>query len=158
MGAAPATPGPGSSDLRVAIVAEARDWLGVRWRHQGRGRRGIDCGGLILQVGWSLGLISREEDHRAYSRQPDGYSLAAVMRRLLVERPASELLPGNVVLLRDVVEGWPTHMGILAERQGGGLNLIHSWVKLPVQRVTENRFSDAWRANIVGVYAYRGVA
>lgn len=149
---------PSSAELRERIVAEARSWEGVRWRHQGRSRRGIDCGGLILQVGWSLGLIPTDEDHRGYSRQPDGHSLAEVMGRLLERRPGAELIPGNIILLRDVVEGWPTHMGILAARPGGGLNLIHSYVQLPIQRVTENRLSDAWRAKIVGTYSYQGVA
>lgn len=154
---AAATVGPGSSKIRDRIVEEARTWIGTRWRHQGRSRRGIDCGGLILRVGWSLGLIPLDQDYRAYGRQPDGFSLTAVCRTILEERPTTELLPGNIILLRDVVEGWPTHMGILASRDGGGLNLIHSWVQLPIQRVTENRLSDAWRANIVGAYSYRGV-
>ena len=38
-----------------AIVAAARTWLGVPWRHQGRTRQGVDCAGLVVLVGRGLG-------------------------------------------------------------------------------------------------------
>jgi cell wall-associated NlpC family hydrolase len=39
-----------------AIIAAARSWLGVPWRHQGRTRQGVDCAGLVVLVGRGLGL------------------------------------------------------------------------------------------------------
>ena len=48
----------------LAIVAAARSWLGVPWRHQGRARQGIDCAGLVVLVGRGLGLT--DYDTAAY--------------------------------------------------------------------------------------------
>ena len=36
---------------RREIVAAARDWVGVPYRHQGRTRNGIDCIGLLAERG-----------------------------------------------------------------------------------------------------------
>jgi cell wall-associated NlpC family hydrolase len=47
--------------MREQIVEEARKYLGVRFRHQGRTVAGIDCAGLILNVGNDLGLIEYSE-------------------------------------------------------------------------------------------------
>ena len=35
---------------REMVVAEARTWIGVKWRHQGRTREGVDCIGLPQQA------------------------------------------------------------------------------------------------------------
>ena len=61
---------------REAIVAEARTWLGVPWRHQGwRRTTGCDCVGLVRGVGHALGLIDgrRGPEPRfiGYPREPD---------------------------------------------------------------------------------------
>ena len=32
------------------VVREARTWVGVPFRHQGRSRSGVDCGGIIVVV------------------------------------------------------------------------------------------------------------
>lgn len=39
--------GPFTDAERNAFIAAARSMLGVRWRHQGRTVRGVDCGGLV---------------------------------------------------------------------------------------------------------------
>ena len=41
-----------------AIIAAARAWLGVPWRHQGRTRQGVDCAGLVVLVGREFGLAA----------------------------------------------------------------------------------------------------
>ena len=45
---------------RTDIVAAARGWLGVPWRHQGRSRAGVDCVGLVVVVCRSLGLSDHD--------------------------------------------------------------------------------------------------
>lgn len=41
--------GPPLSDAeRMAFIAEARTYLDVRFRHQGRSRNGLDCIGLCV--------------------------------------------------------------------------------------------------------------
>ena len=57
-------------DLADAIVAEARTWLGVPWRHQGRSRAGVDCAGLVVLVARALELA--DHDSTAYGRRAQG--------------------------------------------------------------------------------------
>lgn len=58
---------------REMVVAEARTWIGVKWRHQGRTREGVDCIGLPQQVGVSLGLLTY--DYANYGPEPDPIEL-----------------------------------------------------------------------------------
>jgi cell wall-associated NlpC family hydrolase len=55
--------------IRADIVAAARGWIGVPWRHQGRSRAGVDCVGLIVVVCRELGLS--DYDSTVYGRDPD---------------------------------------------------------------------------------------
>ena len=52
------------------LVAQARSYLGVPWRHQGRTRAGIDCAGLVVLVARDLGLT--DYDSTAYGRRAQG--------------------------------------------------------------------------------------
>lgn len=52
------------------LIDEARKWLSVPYRNQGRDRSGVDCGGLLLVVGRALELT--EMEHLGYSNSPDG--------------------------------------------------------------------------------------
>ena len=56
-----------------AIIAAARSWLGVPWRHQGRTRQGVHCAGLVVLVGRELGLA--DYDTHAYGRRTRGPGL-----------------------------------------------------------------------------------
>jgi hypothetical protein len=63
---------------RAAIVRAAKSYLGVRFRHQGRDRTGLDCVGLVVRVCNDLGMAVT--DTLDYKRAPD----AAVFRRILL--------------------------------------------------------------------------
>jgi cell wall-associated NlpC family hydrolase len=63
---------------RMALVREARTYMGVRWRHQGRDRRGLDCAGLVVASLRGIGRAVR--DSTAYGRVPYRGSLEAVLR------------------------------------------------------------------------------
>jgi cell wall-associated NlpC family hydrolase len=81
------------------IKATARTWLGTPWIHQGRLQGvGVDCGGLIIGVGKELGLL--DFDTQAYGRIPDGQRLRALCEEHLLAKPVSEIVPGDVLLMR----------------------------------------------------------
>ena len=64
------------------IVAEARRWIGVRWRHQGRSRSGVDCIGLCLcAVEAATGTAFSAP--ATYSRRPAGSALQQALAAAL---------------------------------------------------------------------------
>ena len=112
-------------NLRAAIIAEARSWLGTPYRHMGRVKGsdgGCDCLTLLAEVYASVGLIPPVEIpfyppdwhlHRGVERYMDGL--------LRYCRPLSAPEPGDIALFRfgrafahgAIVTAWP--------------KLIHAW-------------------------------
>jgi cell wall-associated NlpC family hydrolase len=136
---------PASSD----IVAEARGYLGVRWRHQGRSRNGIDCAGLVIQVAKSFGSTF---DTNNYTRRTADELMVSLCREHLTEIPRSEVAPGDVMVFG---LGDSRHMGIVGNYQHGGLSLIHAY--LAARKVVETRIDEQWRARARGCFRFPGV-
>ena len=133
---------------RDDIVNEARKWIGVPFVHQGRNRSGLDCIGLVLNVGWSLGFLARDYDVQGYERQPDG-SLFAECDRLLTRIPEPRL--GCILAMKFDQE--PQHIGIVGKHKGR-LTIIHA---LWPDRSTEHRMLPPWPQRIVGCFDAPGV-
>lgn len=100
---------------RVDIVERARDWLDVRWQHQGRTRHGVDCVGLIAVVALDLGLIA-ELPPPNYPRRPNGSFLTRFRETALSEIRPADANMGDVVVFTAVTN--QCHCGILADREG----------------------------------------
>ena len=134
--------------MRSRIVDEARKWIGVRWRHQGRDRTyGVDCVGLGLVVGWSLDLLPRE-DHTAYRHGTYGRSFQSRIERAgMILRPVEDMDLGDVLILED--GGYPCHLGIYTRR-----TIIHAHIRY--RRVVEEAYSDEWKAKTLDCYSYPG--
>ncbi len=97
------------------IVAEARRWIGVRWRHQGRSRAGVDCIGLCLCV--VEGATGAAFDVPAtYARRPSGASLQAGPAAVLDTVRSGFGQCGDIALFSEA--GQRVHVGILAEKDG----------------------------------------
>lgn len=135
------------------LVDAARAYLGVKWRHRGRTRQGVDCAGLGVLAYRDCGV--ELQDWTMYGREPWQDGLITNLTRALGE--PLELTndfkfdDGDVVVLRFVNE--PHHVGILAEVDYGGtpaLNIIHA--DGLVGRVVEVRFDDAARKRVTHVY------
>lgn len=127
-------------------VAEARRWIGTKWRHRGRNAFGIDCIGLVVHAVAAGGIIMR--DRRDYGREPwkDG------LQRELDEHfgPAvSDMQVGDVVLMKWPNQAGPAHVGIIGDYCNGGLSLIHSY---SMTSVCEHGLDREWLSRIVGVY------
>lgn len=128
-----------------AVIAEARSYLGVPFRHQGRDRNGIDCAGLVLVVGQTLRLFPRTLSLASYSRLPSGELMQRVQEHC---RPLAAPRPGSVVII-----AWTqvaAHVALCT-----GPTLIHAYQN--VGCVVEHGYRGRWLKLTHSVWALPGV-
>jgi NlpC/P60 family putative phage cell wall peptidase len=104
---------------RVAIVAEARSWLGTPYRHQASLKgAGCDCFGLVRGV-WRAFHGAEPEPVPPYSRDWGSVTgkeaLMDTARRHLVEVDPAKMGPGDVVVFRMRRGTVAKHAGIVTE-------------------------------------------
>lgn len=129
-------------ELRWAVVAEARRWLGTPFRHGGRRLgAGVDCIGLAIGVARVLGLPY--QDAAGYPRRPDEDELARGLARVLAHCAPEEAKPGD--LLRLSCRGRATHVAIVTER-----GILHAHA--PSGRVIEHGYDGTWPGPAVAAY------
>ena len=118
------------------IIHEARQWIGVPWRHQGRSRMGVDCVGLIVVVAAKFGLHPTG-DVPNYGRRAFDQSLLESLAANGCERIAPRYFePADVIAFH---HGHLTcHLG-LAAPDG---RLIHSFARR--RRVVEEPLGEWW--------------
>jgi hypothetical protein len=138
---------------RDDIVREARTYMGIPFLHQGRTRAGLDCIGLVLNVGWTLGFLPREYDVQGYRRTPDG-RLFAECDRMLTRISAP--VYGGVLVMKFDIE--PQHIAFVGEYDGD-LTVIHAlWNRDRKQsKVVETRLNADLRSQIVGCFDVPGI-
>ena len=126
---------------RSEIVAEARRWIGTRWRHQGRTSNGVDCVGLLARVGAALGCTSY--DFVAYQRRPgDSQTFLQHFHKAgCLEIPMNSARPGDILIFQD--NQYPCHCGILSEKRGT-THFIHSHASW--KKVVEQPLDATWTA------------
>jgi hypothetical protein len=159
------------------IVRTARAYVGMAFRHQGRGRPStggkiflsatIDCAGLLVCVGEDLGLKDvsgnpiLRSDHMDIGPQPHQDIIHTGCQMRLIQRPKGEMpRAGDVVTLR--APNSISHCGIISNfPQGDGLGLIFPYpvrLKNALQgQIVEVRLDERWRSRIAGVLHYPGV-
>jgi hypothetical protein len=124
---------------RRDIIAEARKWIGVPYRHQGRGKFGIDCVGLLIEVAKGLGHPVNAPS--AYSSMPQGYLLLNPCNVQLWKPARQAVIPGDL----GVYWGWnqaePQHFAFIGEH-AGRLTVIHSFSKY--SEVVEQAYNRLW--------------
>lgn len=136
------------------VVAQARQWLGVPFRHQGRSRKGCDCLGLLIGVAAEQGLLARDGqpltawDECGYGRLPDEERLRQTLASALWEVAVSRMQAGDVVLTE--VEGRVQHLGMISCYPAGGFGIIHAYA--PFRKVVEHRLTKEWRERICYVF------
>lgn len=131
-----------------SIILAARAYLGVRFRHQGRSKSGLDCAGLVICVAHDLGIS--DVDFTAYGHDPDGRTLHTLLAKHMDELPPGDMHVGDVVFM--AFQAYPQHLGILADG-GRPFSLIHAFA--PARKVIEHRLDDEWMGRIRNVYSYR---
>jgi len=123
------------------LVEIARGWLGVPFRHQGRNRLGVDCGGLLICVGEEAGMQIIHPG--AYSMSPDPKLIEETLLLHCTKIPNSERQPGDVLWFS--FAGEPRHVGLCSD-----IGVIHAWAK--PNKVVEHRLDDIWLSRLVGTY------
>lgn len=133
------------------IVATARSYEGVRWKHTGRTRVGLDCAGLIVRCANDLSLSNF--DFIGYGRRPNVKEFTKAMIDGGCYRiPHKDLAHGDV--LRFAIEGWPVHVGIYEVDERGHKWAIHAY--LPHKQVTRERLRPELEQTISTVWRFPG--
>ena len=140
---------------RDEFIAEARRWLGTRWRHQGRMLgKGVDCAGVLTQTARAVGPLPAETidqleaEIHGYGRKPQADLIRRVCEKYMRRMPTAEAQPGDIALMRFGSE--PQHLGILTLHDGT-LHLLHALALS--RKVVEQRLDSVWRARVVHYYS-----
>ena len=138
------------------VVIKGREYLNVAWRHQGRSPiTGLDCAGLIIQVGLDLNLLVEDYNYTNYGREPDGkLFIAEFNRRLNRVVNLNKRQEGDVLIFRQ--GAYPAHCGFFSIKNGVEY-LLHSNGSLNVLKVTEHVFNDKWQKQLVCVFRFKGI-
>lgn len=139
--------------MTPAHVSHARDLIGTRWRHRGRGKGKIDCVGLIVVSFARAGRVLDDRVH--YGREPVRDNLRGGLLSAFGPPVSREPRVGDVALLRGAV--YPLHVAIFGDYVGGGLSLIHASNAPGVGKVCEQRFAGEWEKRLVAVFDWQGV-
>lgn len=106
-------PAPPSVDnfIRDTVLTEARSYIGVPYRHMGRTRHGgVDCLGLVFEVGKELGL-HEYDDSISYPRSAFDRSMLEAVRKHSTSVKLADLQDGDIIIFRDTM--FPQHMGFM---------------------------------------------
>ena len=131
--------------IPARVIDEARSWVGVPFRHQGRDYSGIDCVGLPIVVGQSLGLFDQRLDIANYGRLPTGELVERLREHC---QPIPRAVPGALVVI-----AWTkiaAHVAICT-----GETLIHAYES--VGRVVEHGYRGRWIRMTHSAWALPGV-
>jgi cell wall-associated NlpC family hydrolase len=148
------TPRPITGD---EVVAAARAWLGVPFKHAGTTREGVCCSGLVLAVGKGLAQVPEGVTLPAHSPVRPSPRLFLRMRDWGSVVPEGEGRPGDVVLMTHGGSRFVQHCAILSGLEFG-LGLVHIFPAASIPRVSEHHMDDEWRRRVVLTLRYKGVA
>jgi cell wall-associated NlpC family hydrolase len=131
---------------RTDLIIIARTWLGVPFRHQGRNKLGVDCGGLLICIGQQAGLTIIPP--ATYSMSPDINLVRRALDANCTVIPLAAAQPGDVLLL--AFAGAPQHVGLMTD-----IGLLHAWAK--PGKVVEHRIDEQWQRRMVAAYTHNEV-
>lgn len=132
------------------VLAEARTWLGVRFKKGGRDRQGVDCVGLLVNVGRACGVDLQDTTEYSFDPHPEKFQELVYGQTLSV--PFKDIEPGCIVLLRQSV--FPMHTGIISTDHHGRLAVINA--NLHRREVVEQPF-DEWDDLVIGIRNFKGI-
>jgi hypothetical protein len=136
------------------VVVAARQFLGVRFAHQGRTRAGLDCLGLLMATAQALdlrfhGTPAHALDVPSYGTRPDMVQLKAKLEAHLLPVPKRALQPADILLLK--IEGLPQHLALVSDYPiAGEHGMIHAYA--PARAVIEHRYDPHWQRATYAAY------
>lgn len=140
---------------RMAVLAEAREWIGTPYMHQASAKQaGCDCLGLVRGV-WRAFHGVEPEPMPAYS--PDwaervgAETLYEAARRHMREIEVCAARPGDVLLFRMHSQAPIKHAAILETEE----RILHAYWGRAVVR---SRFGGWWRARCAAAFEFPGVS
>jgi len=139
------------------LIAHARQFLGVRFVHQGRTAQGLDCLGLLMLSAKKAGLYPGGSSIEAldiphYGARPDAVLLKQTLDRYLQPINVAQLQKGDVVLLK--IDGAAQHLALISDYpMAEELGMIHAYA--PARRVIEHRYDAHWRDATYAAYSVR---
>ena len=153
-------------ELRDAVIAEARDWLGSEFHHQARlkksadGPGGVDCLSLVWAVGEAVKVMAPVTKQQAapfwrfYGRRPNPPKMRECLSRFLVElSPEVTPIPGDICWMHWGNE-MPIHMALIGHQRGRE-TLIHSVWNMGV---IEHGFTEEFRERVTSYWRYPRIA
>jgi hypothetical protein len=108
-----------------ALADSARQFIGTRFRHRGRGAKSVDCVGLVWCAYNALGVAL--PDYQLYAKEPHRDSLVMRAQEALGPPVAGRPMDGDVVLIRNKTV--PYHVAVIGEKvydRKPQLTLIHA--------------------------------
>lgn len=138
---------------RAQVIAEARSWLGTKFRPKGRSRLGVDCLGLLVMVGRAFDVAHTDEQHYTDWPSPERLMLAKFDACLTRRLPGEANWDGTI----GVFPGFktlPGHVGFFTSLHGAR-HLLHARVNAGL--VVEEAFDSDPRTRsmlLVARYAF----
>lgn len=137
------------------IIAKAHDWIGTKFKHQGRIKKtvndsgGCDCLGLImgLEIKTKNNLSLNLYDQTNYPKFTSSNILLDKLNLLLEPIKLDDIKAGNIILIK--INNWPQHLAIIVDVEPE-ITIIHSYAQ--ARRVVKQYLPKEWKSNIVGVY------
>lgn len=121
------------------VIAVARSFVGVPYRHQGYSRQGVDCWGLVRLTCETLDIVPPDfVPSASYGRLPNGVLLASVAKHC-VSIDTLEL--ACIVLMCWPGNRSPMHMALVNQREGRPY-LIHA--NSDHGKVVEHGYQHPW--------------
>lgn len=135
---------------RAEIIAEAREWIGTPYRHQGRLKHiASDCVGMLICVPRALGIFPPGFDVNGYKRDPDPEMMRSLLNLHLDRVLPGVPQPGDILWIRPHDKA--RHLALYTFDN----TVIHAIDK--IRGVAEHIFDERWRRSVSGVWRYRGV-
>jgi len=135
---------------RGDIIARAARAIGTPFVHQGRIiGKGLDCFGLVVAVGKSLGVM--DHDCKTYDRYVEGDKVLTEMRKGLDQIEIADAGPGDVVVMCVTRARTARHIGILSDCN----NIIHT--NHTTGEIVETSYKPQWARATVAAFKYKGI-
>lgn len=131
--------------IEDTIIENARECLGVRFQHQGKTLRGMDCRGILIYAFGKAGL--QTNDLQSYSRNPVPDQMNSALLSVCDKVSINDLNKADVLYLR--FNNIPTHLVLY---QGNNW-IIHSYLQM--RKVVEHEIDQSWWNAVSAVYRHK---